>query len=193
MEKKSTKVSTRLRVRCPAQVKAFTERFAQLLAISELSQGEVANKLGGVGPQLITRLKTGGASTLPIDFVVDLARWADFSGISLRWLLVGLGPMRKGDISQPVSVAQGMNELTTQKLVLALAERAGVDLSDIIAASAVAMYLPEWGFQHVPLGPALERIEAKTLPPALSADEQRVLAMYRSVPPEGHEAMLMLR
>lgn len=110
---------------------------------------------------MINRLINGDAKTLPIDFAVRLVEWADTTGISLRWLFLGMGAMHKAGPNELADSADNLNQMVTNRLILALAERAGVDLSDVVDESLIATYVPERGFYTRPLRDAIGQKKPK--------------------------------
>lgn len=172
------KTSKRLRIRSPAVVKGFCDRFRQILSEVGITHGQLSEKLGGFSPQIFSRLSHAQVKTLPIDLFVRLVSWADDSGISLRWFVMGLGPLKKADIPAQPDIVQGMNQLVTIRFIMALAERASVDLSDIVGDSQVTSYVPDYGFVNLPVEKALEILIAQIGAPR-SAEPG-----FRTVPPE---------
>ena len=170
-------------------VKQFAGRLRQAIGHVGISQLELAKQLGGFRNATISRMVKCAASSISIDLMIKLAEWADTSGISLRWLLMGIGPMEKSSTGQAPELVQSMNQLMLARLVMALADRAGVDLSDLVDQSAVSTYGPEVGVVSIPLTDALDRISEQFPPEAathkgvsFTIKELEMMERYHSMP-----------
>ncbi len=144
-----------MRVRYPVLVEGFCDRFRQAMAKVGMPQQDLAEQLGGFRQETISRLSRNSATSLPIDLLVRICEWADTNGISIRWMILGVGTMMKSDISKLADVAEDINQMTTNRLILALAERSGIDLSDVVDDLLVAVHVPDHGFVTKPLIEAL--------------------------------------
>ena len=140
-------------------IEAFSGRFRQAITDIGLSQREMADKLGGFRNDTISRIYRGAATTISIDLFVKIVGWADGNGISLRWLLLGIGPMKKKDLSAQPDMVQAMNNAMNTRLIVELAKRADVDLSDVVESSDVVTYAPDWGMISTPLPELLNLLE----------------------------------
>jgi len=149
----------RVRVRNPALVEGFCGRFRQVLAATGVRQRQLASQMGDVSPQVISRLVSGESQTIALDLLVQLIGWVDNKGISPQWLLLGFGAMKKADIPREPPVVDAMNRLTETRMIIELARRAGIDLSDVIDDSVVASYAPGQGILTVPMRDVLARLD----------------------------------
>jgi len=93
---RTKKKSRRVRVRDPQAVAAFCKRFAEMIDELPITQRKLAGKVGGAPIDLLSRIYTGKATTLSIDFLVHLGDWAARNGVSLPWLFAGHGTMFQG-------------------------------------------------------------------------------------------------
>jgi len=93
-EKMSKKVPGRVRVLYPGIAAAFAGRLRAMVGDSGITQVALGDHLGGYDKQVLTRVFTGRALTIPMDLAVQLAAWAEQRGYCLRWLFTGVGAMR---------------------------------------------------------------------------------------------------
>jgi phage repressor protein C with HTH and peptisase S24 domain len=83
------------RSRDPGQIQSFAERLRQVIAVTQVSQVQLREILGGFSQPMMSRLVNGQMQAVPIDAAVKLSEWADDSGINILWLFTGEGKMRK--------------------------------------------------------------------------------------------------
>lgn len=160
MEKTSRDKTPRLTLRHPKIAEAFSRRFRQAIAETGCSQRDLAKKLGGFRNDTISRLCRGQATTIPIDLFIRITEWSDVSGISLRWLFLGLGPMKKSEMPAVPDAVESINQAAVIRLIAAFAKRQGIDLTDVLKDTPVAAFLPEWGIGTFT---ADEVVKAKTV------------------------------
>lgn len=160
-EKSSQGRSSRVTVRWPELVDGFSRRITHLLAESGVSQRDLAKSLGGFRNDALSRIVRGVAVSVPIDFLVKLGGWADVRGFSLRWLLCGVGQMRKDDIPKTPDMVRAANELGAYRMIMTLADRAGIDLGDISVETNVMSYVPDFGVVSIPLPDLISHVEEK--------------------------------
>ena len=152
---KHKKSSSRLRVRFPGEIDRFSARLAQALASAKLKPSALANILG-FRQETISRLARGSAPTLPIDLLTKLAAWADTAGISIRWLVLGAGPMKKADLAPPSSLADQLNQAIAYPMLCILAERSGINVADIVPKWLIGIDRPGGGVGTYSVAEALQ-------------------------------------
>ncbi len=179
---------TRTRVRHPAVIKQFSARLRQAIAQVGISQGDLGEKLGGFRQETISRLCRGSASSVPIDLLVKFSGWVDASGISSRWLLLGLGPMSKAELPQVSRQGEQMNQAMAYSMLCLLAGRLGVNLEGILPGWMVMGDLPGGGIVTESLDGMIEKMEAAPPAPPAAVPQPAYRTGrpgYRTVPPEG--------
>lgn len=101
----------------PAPSKQFAQalgrRLRQLRAFLDLSQTDVAGRVGPVATSSWSELERGSLVSLRMDILAGLAALCAEAGISLEWLLTGAGTMHLG--------AAPLAEATREQLMRALA------------------------------------------------------------------------
>jgi len=171
----SKTVSDRVTVRKSALIEQFIKRFRAALAETETAQVAIAAETG-FRNETISRLVRGVSITVPIDFLVSLAGWLDEKGISVRWLVTGIGPMRKADMGGP-SNAPAYLDIMAYSMLLILARRAGVDITGVMKAWTRKVGLPGGDLIEVPLESILdvyeESVRQTAPPPAPTAKAAR--------------------
>lgn len=103
---------------------ALGRRLRQLRAFLDLSQGDLASRVGPVATSSWSELERGTLVSLRMDILAGLAALCAETGISLEWLLAGVGSMHLG--------AAPMAGATREQLMRALAGH----LSDELLAQA---------------------------------------------------------
>lgn len=194
MQKKSDK---RTRVLQPAIISGFASRLRQLLASEKISQAEFAKEIGGFRTDTVGRLARSASTGIPLDLLSAMCGWARGKGYSVDWLVVGFGPVRSADIDRSAvqSPARILNELVSQRMLLALAKRAGIDVDDLLPEWIKAIELPGRGTMTATLfsGDEFEEFGGKVTPAEAPKgsplDRQHVVAEpyvpgYRTVPAE---------
>jgi len=125
-----------------AFVAAFGRRLQTILVESGSHQTDLARHLG-VRNDLISRLCRGQTSAIQLRLLAGIALWADTQGVSLRWLILGLGSMHPTTEASPGSGRAGVfNQIVAYSMLCALGKRFGYDIDDLAAQWAVAEDLP---------------------------------------------------
>lgn len=149
----------RKRVRDPVLVEAFSSRFRQVIAHAGIQQGDLAGKLGGFRQETISRLSRGAATSLPIDLLVRIAEWADASGISVKWLVLGMGPMKKEELPKDSRVGERINQVMAYTMICVLAKRLGLNLDGVLPGWMIWEDLPGGGVRSYDLNKLIKTIE----------------------------------
>jgi SOS-response transcriptional repressor LexA/DNA-binding Xre family transcriptional regulator len=158
-EKNPKKKVSRVRVRNPGVIAAFAARLRQMIASTGIAQGDLAAKLGGIPPETLSRLQNGVAMTIAVDMLVGLAEWLEAGGYSVRWLILGAGDMRSQP-SDPGGLTGAYRGALMDAMLVALAGRMGVDVSQVMDTWTSELNLPGKGIVVAHIRGLVEKFEA---------------------------------
>jgi SOS-response transcriptional repressor LexA len=160
----------RVRVKKPELAAALAARLGEAISRSGMTLEQLGKSLGGYTPTALSNLTNNKASGIPLDLLVCMAAWAVDNGISLRWLLAGLGgpDQREAVTLGEIELAGMMNNAIAYSMLLALAARLGADIRPL--AEKWHLEVPVGGgTAMVPLGGMCEEADralAGVRPPA---------------------------
>jgi len=124
----------RVRVKKPELAAALAARLGEAISRSGLTLEQIGKALGGYTPTALSNLTNNKASGIPLDLLVCVAAWAIDNGISLRWLLAGLGgpDEREAVTLGEIELAGMTNNAIAYSMLLALAARLGADIRPLV-------------------------------------------------------------
>lgn len=123
----------RNRIRNHRFILDFSARFHEMLRELRFTQKAMAEKLGGFSVQAINRLVRDNTKSIPIDMMVNLAKFAASHNISINWLLTGHGAMKI--TTEGGEGTQGPPQVITSPSVVKIPNSRTFDKIDLIPVS----------------------------------------------------------
>lgn len=125
--------------------KEFGKRIRLARQHANMTQSALAQYLKRASNQTVSSLELGNTSQIPLDMMASIIEFFSGKGISLEWLILGIGPMLKSEVeTRPVeSPARLFNEVVSQKMLLILAKRLEIKIDDLLPQWMKAVQLPD--------------------------------------------------